>query len=108
MEHSQEDNFPELLMATLYIISLRCRDQLLQLSKLLSPLLCDLFFGELPCFTLEHSYSFIMSELHLSTHRHQAPCDVIVVLPQQVDGQHHVVDVIEHKRVLIGVLLFLR
>jgi hypothetical protein len=97
-----------LFYGMLYTSSACPRDQLLQLSELLSPLRCNLLFGEFPCLALEHSYSLIMGELHLIAHRYQAACDVVVVLPQQVDGQHHVVDVVEHKRMLIRVLLLLR
>jgi hypothetical protein len=107
MRRLQGRGIPEPLTNSIHSC-LRCRDQLFQPSKLLAPLLCDLPFRELSCLALEHGYPLIMSKLHLSTHRHQAACDVIVVLPQQVDGQHHVIDVVEHKRVLIGVLLLLR
>jgi hypothetical protein len=33
---------------------------------------------------------------------------VLVVLAEQCDGEHEIVDVIEHKCMFIGVLLFLR
>jgi hypothetical protein len=32
---------------------------------------------------------------------------MVVILPQQVDGEEHVVNIVEHKRMLIRVLLLL-
>jgi hypothetical protein len=32
---------------------------------------------------------------------------MVVVLPQQVDGEHHVVDIIKHKSMLVRVLFLL-
>lgn len=48
-----------------------------------------------------------MCELHLATDGHQATGDVVIVLPQQVNGEHHVVDVVKHECMLIRVLLLL-
>lgn len=49
-----------------------------------------------------------MAELYLIAHRHQAAREMIVVPPQQGNGEEKVVDVVEHKRMLIRVLLLLR
>jgi hypothetical protein len=90
------------------ILRFGSNDHLLQLGKLLSPLLGDFLLAELPCLAPQHLDSLLVCELHLVTHRHQAAGNVVVILPQQVDGKHHVVDVIEYEGILIGVLLLLR
>jgi hypothetical protein len=68
----------------------------------------NLLLAELPGLAPQHLDTLFVCELHLVTHRHQTAGDVIVILPQQVDGKHHVVDVVEHEGMLIGVLLLLR
>lgn len=81
---------------------------LLQPCVLLSPFCRNVLLGELPRLTLQHRHALFMCELHLLAYRHHAASDVIVILPQKVDSQHHVVDIVEDKGVLIGVLLLLR
>jgi hypothetical protein len=81
---------------------------LLQLGILLSPLCRNFLLAELPRLALQHRHALFVRELHLVAHRHQAAGDVVVVLTQQVDGEEHVVDVVEHEGVLVGVLLLLR
>jgi hypothetical protein len=82
--------------------------RLLQLRILLSPLLSNLFFAELPRLALQHLNLLFKSELHLITHWYQAAGKVLVVLAEQCDGEHEIVDVVEHKCMFVGVLLFLR
>jgi hypothetical protein len=81
---------------------------LLQLCVLLSPLGSNILLGELPCLALEHSYSLLVGHLHLIAHWYQATCNVIVVLPQQIDCKKHVVNVVEYQSMLVRILLLLR
>jgi len=81
---------------------------LLQLCILFSPLLRNLLFGELSCLTLQHRYPLVHGQCHLVTHWHEAFRQVLIILLQQIDGEKHVVDVVEHERMLVGVLLLLR
>jgi hypothetical protein len=81
---------------------------LLQICILLSPLLGDLLLAELSCLALQHGHPLFMCEVHLRTHGNQAASDVIVVLSQQINRKHHIVDVVEHERMLVRVLLLLR
>jgi hypothetical protein len=69
---------------------------LLQLRKLLSPLRRNLLLRELPRLASEHLYALFMRKLHLIAHGNQAARNVVVVLPQQVDSEEHVVDVVEN------------
>jgi hypothetical protein len=80
----------------------------LQPCILLSPFLCNLLLGELLCLTLQHFHLLLVRKLHLVAHGHQTTREMIIILPQQVDGEEHVVDVVEHEGVLIRVLLLLR
>jgi len=86
----------------------RDEDRLLQLRILLPPLLRDLLLCEPPGLPLQHLHALLHRHLHLLAHRNQATRQVLVVLAQQCDGQHEVVDVVEDQRVLIRVLLLLR
>lgn len=49
-----------------------------------------------------------MRELHLRTHWDQTASQMIVIFPEQIDGQEHVIDVVEYQSMLIGILLLLR
>lgn len=73
-----------------------------------SPFLGDFLFAELPGLALQHGHSLFVTEFHLLAYGDQASSDVVVVLAQKIDGEHHVVDVVEHERMLVGVLLLLR
>jgi hypothetical protein len=74
---------------------------------LFPPLLCNLFLAELPRLALQHLNLLVKRELHLVTHGYQALRNVLVVLPQQVDCEEEVIDVVEHDCMFIGVLLLL-
>lgn len=80
---------------------------LLLLSKLLSPLLCNFFFCKPSRLALQHLYLLVKREVHLVTHGHQALCNMFIVLPQKVDREEEVVNVVEHYCVFVGVLLLL-
>lgn len=81
---------------------------LLQFGILLPPLLRNLLLAKLPCLTLQQCYPLLVCELHLIAHRYQAVSDVIIVLAQQIDRKHHVIDIVENKRMLIRILFLLR
>jgi hypothetical protein len=90
------------------IVTIYRSPRLLQLRILLSPLLSNLFFAEFPRLALQHLDFLFERELHLVTHWYQTSGKMLVVLAQQRDSEHEVVDVVEHKCMLIGVLLLLR
>lgn len=59
---------------------------LLQSRVLLSPLCRNILLGELPRLTPQHSYALFMRELRLFAYGYHAAGDMVVVLPQKIDG----------------------
>jgi hypothetical protein len=75
---------------------------------LLSPLLSNLLLGKLSRLTLQHLYLIVERELHLVSHGYEALRNVLIVLPQQVDREEEVVNVVEHNCVFVRILFLLR
>jgi hypothetical protein len=82
--------------------------RLLQFGILLPPFLSNLLLGKPPRLALQHLYLLFERELHLVAHRDQTLRNVLVVLPEQVDREKEVIDVVEDNRVFVRILLFLR
>lgn len=75
-------------------------------NPLLPKLHSDIFLREPSRLGLEHLYPLLMAHLDLVADGHHAPCEVVIVLAKEVDGDHDVVDIGEHQRMLGCVFVF--
>lgn len=68
--------------------------------------LSNLVLGEPLCLRSQQVGNLRLAHTNLVPNGHKACSEVHVVLAQQRDGHHNVVDILEHKRVAIAVLRF--
>lgn len=74
---------------------------------LLPPLLSNLLLTEPPRLAPQHLHPLLQRHVHLFPYGHQRLSQALVVLGQDGEGDHEVVDVVEDEGMLVGVLLLL-